>query len=90
MLKIKFTADYRKDRKRMKKRGADLNLLDQAIKILQEEIPLPASYQDHPLKNTVPTQRDLHIKPDWLLIYRIDKATDTLILFRTGTHSDIF
>lgn len=27
---------------------------------------------------------------DWLLIYRLDKNNNKLLLFRTGTHSDIF
>jgi len=29
---------------------------------------------------------ELHIKPDWLLLYKIEK--DTLILLGTGAHSD--
>ncbi len=32
--------------------------------------------------------REMHIEPDWLLIYRV-KGTD-LHLVRTGTHSDLF
>jgi mRNA interferase YafQ len=32
--------------------------------------------------------RDLHIEPDWLLIYRV--KGDELQLARTGTHSDLF
>jgi mRNA interferase YafQ len=32
--------------------------------------------------------RDLHIEPDWLLIYRV--KDDELQLARTGTHSDLF
>ncbi|WP_369825260.1 type II toxin-antitoxin system mRNA interferase toxin, RelE/StbE family [Sulfobacillus sp. hq2] len=34
--------------------------------------------------------RDVHIEPDWLLIYRINRAISELILLRTGTHADIF
>jgi hypothetical protein len=32
--------------------------------------------------------RDLHIEPDWLLLYRIEG--DELQLAGTGTHSDLF
>jgi mRNA interferase YafQ len=32
--------------------------------------------------------RDLHIEPDWLLLYRI--AGNEVQLARTGTHSDLF
>jgi mRNA interferase YafQ len=32
--------------------------------------------------------RDLHIEPDWILIYRVEGPE--LSLARTGTHSDVF
>jgi len=32
--------------------------------------------------------RDLHIEPDWVLIYTLDD--ETVRLERTGTHSDLF
>jgi mRNA interferase YafQ len=32
--------------------------------------------------------RDLHIEPDWLLLYRI--VDEELQLARTGTHADLF
>ena len=42
----------------------------------------------HPLKGAWKNYRDLHIEPDWLLIYRAD---ETSVLFeRTGTHADLF
>lgn len=34
--------------------------------------------------------RECHIRPDWLLIYRVDGEQLMLFLFRTGTHSDLF
>jgi mRNA interferase YafQ len=32
--------------------------------------------------------RDLHIEPDWLLLYRVNETE--LMLARTGSHSDLF
>ena len=64
MLDIIFIADYKKGRKLMKKRGADLSLLDRAIKLLSDQKSLPTAYRDHPLQGTNPIRRDLHIKPD--------------------------
>jgi mRNA interferase YafQ len=32
--------------------------------------------------------RDLHIEPDWLLLYRVLGAE--IYLARTGTHADLF
>ena len=34
--------------------------------------------------------RELHIEPDWLLVYQIQKSELILRLVRTGTHSDLF
>ena len=51
---------------------------------------LDAKYKDHPLIGDYEDFRECHIKPDWLLIYRIDDEELELYLFRTGTHSDLF
>lgn len=34
--------------------------------------------------------RECHIRPDWLLIYAIDKDKLILTASRTGTHADLF
>ena len=45
---------------------------------------------DHELKGKWKQHRELHIEPDWLLIYQ--KKEDLLILelTRTGSHADLF
>ncbi len=42
------------------------------------------------LKGIYSNYRQCHIEPDWLQIYRFDKRENELLLFRTGTHSDLF
>ena len=68
----------------------DLSKLQKVIEILAEEKTLPAKYKDHSLTGIYQDFRECHILPDWLLIYRIDKDILTLVLSRTGTHSDLF
>ena len=34
--------------------------------------------------------RELHIEPDWLLIYKYEENDLILYLVRTGSHSDLF
>ena len=34
--------------------------------------------------------RECHIRPDWLLVYRVDGEDLILFLFRTGSHTDLF
>ena len=72
----------------MRKRGKDLEKLQEIVKLLAEGTPLPANHKDHPLIEPWQSSRDCHIEADWILIYRADK--DSLRLERTGTHSDLF
>ena len=90
MLKIKYHSKFKKDIKTIKKRNYDLSKLQKVIEILAEEKTLPAKYKDHSLTGIYQDFRECHILPDWLLIFRIDKDILTLVLSRTGTHSDLF
>lgn len=88
MLKIDTSAQFRRDVKRVKKQGADTALLKEAIILLVNELPLPPQLHDHSLGGNWLAYRELHLAPDWLLIYRIDKGV--LYLTQTGSHSYLF
>ena len=90
MLEIKYYSSFKNDYKRIKKRGYKISLLKDVVNLLIKEIPLPAKYKDHKLSGEYDGLRECHITPDWLLIYKIDADYLTLILMRTGTHSDLF
>ncbi|HEX4505377.1 MAG TPA: type II toxin-antitoxin system YafQ family toxin [Alphaproteobacteria bacterium] len=79
---------FKRDVKRAEKRGKDMSKLRAALLLLIEEKALPPEYRDHPLRNNWQGFRDLHIEPDWLLLYRV--VDGELQLARTGTHSDLF
>ena len=92
MLKIEFTGQFKKDYKLAIKRGCNEKDLAKVVSILASEKPLPPKYRDHALENSrsYKGMRECHIKPDWLLIYKV--YSDRLVLewIRTGTHSDLF
>lgn len=88
MLTAVQSGRFRRDVKRVRKRGKDMDKLKLVLTMLLEQEPLPAHYNDHPLKGNRKGFRDLHIEPDWLLLYRIDGTE--LQLARTGTHADLF
>jgi len=93
MFSLQKTGKFKKDVKLCSKRGYDISLLEKAINILVETGELPPEYLPHPLINKQGT--DAHIKPDWILLYRIEESDDVnfegnVILIRTGTHSDLF
>ena len=94
MMMIKYhierSSRFKKDYKAAKKRGYDIKLLEEVIRILARGESLPEKYFDHPLKGNYKGCRECHITPDWLLIYEISDETLILYLTRTGTHSDLF
>ncbi|MCI5984075.1 MAG: type II toxin-antitoxin system YafQ family toxin [Firmicutes bacterium] len=48
-------------------------------------------YNDHPLYDNKKLKncRDLHIEPDWVLIYKYS-GNEIILLVTTGSHSEIF
>lgn len=90
MLTIKYHTAFRKDFKRIVKRGYDFSKLDEVIRLLVVEKPLPEKYRDHQLAGNYSGCRECHITPDWLLIYEVDHGELLLLLTRTGSHSDLF
>ena len=91
MLKIVRSNRFVKDLKLALKRGFNLEELSKVVEMLASRIKLPSKYKDHALSGEYTNFRECHIKPDWLLIYHIDdEELELLLLFRTGTHSDLF
>ncbi|MGH6920221.1 MAG: type II toxin-antitoxin system YafQ family toxin [Geminicoccaceae bacterium] len=82
------SGQFRRDVRRTRKRGKDMSKLRELILLLLAEDPLPERYRNHPLRGNWKGYRDVHIEPDWLLIYRI--VGDELHLVRTGSHADLF
>ncbi len=82
------SSQFKRDVKKAAKRGKDLEKLRVLLSLLIQGKPLPQEYQDHPLKRNWKGYRDVHIEPDWLLIYKADD--NNLWLARTGTHAEIF
>lgn len=81
---------FKKTFKLARKRGLDVNLLNQIVNRLQNGETLDEKYCDHALSGEYKGHRECHIQPDWLLIYRINEDDLILILVATGTHSDLF
>lgn len=89
MLTPDYTAQFRRDYKLSEKRGLNMTLIDNLIYELTAENVLDEKYCDHSLKGGYKGCRECHIKPDWLLVYRLSGKGD-IVFVRTGTHSDIF
>lgn len=89
-LKIIVSNKFKKDLKKLVKQGKDLSLLEEVIEKLASGKNLDNRYRDHFLTGNYSDFKECHIKPDWLLIYKIEKEKLFLFLVRTGSHSELF
>jgi mRNA interferase YafQ len=89
---VKYTTRFSKDLKREGKSPNNKELsskLQSIIDLLCEDKELPARLQDHALVGDLIGWRELHVKPDLLLLYR-KVGEEWLELLRLGSHSEIF
>ena len=87
---IEFTGSFKKDIKRAKKQNKELDKLFEVIEIIANGEKLEKKYKDHALKGKYEGSRECHVEPDWLLIYEICDDVLMLMLYRVGSHSDLF
>lgn len=89
-LDIVWTKQFKKDYRKAQRRRRDIALLDDIIRKLSRQEPLPQKNRDHALGGNWEGHRECHILPDWLLVYRVENNVLVLTLVRSGSHSDIF
>jgi len=88
MYKIFRTNSFKKDYKKLSTQ--DKNLIKDIIIQLSKGEELDKKYKDHKLIGDYIGCRECHIKPDLLLIYRVDNDILELALVRVGSHSKLF
>lgn len=89
MLKLIVTSAFKKEVKKIKNEKDKLEL-KKVLDILLENKNLPSKYRPHPLGGNYKNYMECHIKPDLLLIYKIEKKELRLYVIRIGSHSELF
>ena len=87
---VKFTNQFKRDLKLAKKQNKGLDELFEVVSILADGGTLDARYRDHDLSGNYKGTRECHIEPDWLLVYEIRDKVLVLMLYRLGSHSEVF
>ncbi|MCD8225341.1 MAG: type II toxin-antitoxin system YafQ family toxin [Clostridiales bacterium] len=87
---VKFTTQFKKDLKLAKKQNKDLDKLFEIVDQIANDLPLDSKYRDHDLTGNYVSYRECHVEPDWLLIYKKDDIALVLLLYRLGSHSELF
>ncbi len=88
MKPVRPIGGYKKDLKRLSKRGWDLDKLWAVVSLIQDNRPLPSNAHPHKLGGVYEGLWECHIESDWLLIYNV--TDEEVLLARTGTHADLF
>ncbi len=86
----KFTNQFKRDLKLAEKQGKDTERLFQVVERLANGETLEPKYRDHDLTGNYKGCRECHIAPDWLLVYEVVEDVLVLMLYRTGSHSELF
>lgn len=89
MKNLQPTTQYRKDLKRYKNQPKKLDALKEVLRMLQNELPIPAEYKLHMLSGQYKGCMECHIQGDFLLIW-FDEERGIVELVRLGTHSELF
>ena len=87
---VRFTRQFKRDLKLAKKQGKDLNKLYNVIEQVANGETLDEKYRDHDLRGEYEGSRECHVEPDWLLVYEIQGDVLVLMLYRLGSHSELF
>lgn len=87
---VRFTSQFKKDLKLAKRQSKNLEKLFEVINILANGGTLDPGYHDHDLTGRYRGTRECHIELDWLLIYEIQGNVLVLMLYRLGSHSELF
>jgi len=89
MFSLEYSNQFKKDFRRIIKLSIpDIIEVGNVISTLQKGEHLAPKYSDHSLSGNWSRYRDCHVKPDLVLIYKVD--SNILKLARIGSHSDLF
>lgn len=90
MLKPKYSKKFKKDIKKFEHQRAVMLALREVIESILQTQPLEEKYCNHSLVGNWIGHKECHIKPDILLIYKLEENDEYLFLERLGSHSDLF
>ncbi len=87
---IDITNQFKKDLKLARKQGKNEDRLWEVVEMLANDEELDPKYKDHNLTGDYAGYRECHVLPDWLLVYRKEAKILVLLLYRLGSHSELF
>jgi len=89
---VQYTSWFKKEFKKVLEQGKDENKFLEVLNVIANGKELDKKYRNHRLINdkTFKDCNECHITSDWLLIYKIQESKLILLMFATGSHSELF
>jgi len=87
---IVVTKQYKKAFKKIKHNRKLVKELELVVDILATDDILDKKYRDHYLSGILKDFRELHVRPNLLLVYRKYEDKLVLILANLGSHNELF
>ena len=87
---VRISNRFKKQFRLCMKRGLDMELINEAMRLLAANGSLPAKYRPHKLSGKLQGVWECHIEPDWLMTWNQNNTELTLLFLQTGTHADLF
>jgi mRNA interferase YafQ len=88
MYSIFRTSSFKKQYKKLS--SVDRELVKEVIILLAQNEKLDEKYKDHKLTGNFKDLKECHVKPDLLLIYKINDDVLELALVQVGNHNSLF
>jgi len=90
LLKIekRFKKDIGRDKKSGKYSKFDFDILKNIIDSLLNDEPIDSLYKRHSLVGNLKLYESIHLKNDWVLIFKLDN--ECLYLVMLGSHSQVY
>ena len=88
MYSIFRTSSFKKQYKKLS--SIDRELVKEVILLLAQNEKLDEKYKDHKLTGNFKDLKECHVKPDLLLIYKINDDVLELALVQVGNHNSLF
>jgi mRNA interferase YafQ len=90
MFLLKFSSRFKKDLKPYRHDKNFLVELEKVLDTLAKGKDLPDRNLNHPLIGEFKGCFECHIKPDILLVYKIEQSELIVLLLRLGSHAKLF
>ena len=90
--RVEYAKTFEKDWKKLSHSGRyNMEALKAYMLLLISNEPMPAEYEDHPLKGRdFQRYREYHVGGDFLCMYELDEEINLVTFIRCGTHSELF